>query len=130
MMVQKEFSFSEEGVREWCEQADDSNQLHLSEETASEHELFDERVVPGMMLLDKVSGLITVWGEATDSSATPVLSRVSSTVFNKPVYFDETVGITIEEKESQEDMYILRFEVTDSVAAEPRVQGFVTVYLL
>lgn len=129
MRVSKQLSFSEDEVQEWCEKAGDSNEIHLNEDALSDNPFFDERVVPGMMLLDKVSGLITQWSKTQDD-VTPVISRMSNTIFHEPVYFDEEVQVAIEQEDAEDDMRILRFEVTDSVAAEPRMQGHVTVYLL
>lgn len=132
MRVAKEFSFSEDEVTKWCAQAEDHNGLHLNESVVADNDFFDERVVPGMMLLDKVSGLITQWSEAQNADGTPVISRMSNIVFDEPVYFDEeiTFSVEAETEDSEEDLYVVRFEVTDSVAAEPRASGYVTVYLL
>lgn len=130
MRVSKQFSFDEDEVREWCEQAGDDNELHLDEDEIKDNPFFDERVVPGMMLLDRVSGLITQWSDTQDSDATPVISRMSHVVFDEPVYFDEEIQVAIEQEEQEETMRILRFEITNSVEAEPRVQGHITVYLL
>jgi len=130
MRVSKQFTFDEDEVREWCNKAGDSNDIHLNEDALSDNPFFDERVVPGMMLLDKVSGLITQWSETQGDDVTPVISRMSNTVFHEPVYFDEEIQVAIEQEDAEDDMRILRFEVTDSVAAEPRTQGYVTVYLL
>jgi len=130
MRVARETSFTEEDVKGWCQKSGDHNPLHLNEDEAADSKFFDERVVPGMMLLDQVSGLITQWSETQDGDGTPVISRMSNVVFDEPVYFDEEIQVAIEQEEQEEAMRILQFEVTDSVAAEPRMQGYVTVYLL
>lgn len=129
MTVAREFSFSEAEVREWCRAAGDHNQLHLNEVAVSEMPLFEKRVVPAMMLLDKVSGLITQWGEVEDSDATPVISKMDDITFYQPVYFDEDVQIRLE-KVAEDDRISLQFTVADSIAAEPRADGTVEILLI
>lgn len=128
MRVSKEFSFSEDDVRAWCEESGDHNPLHLDAQAAEEHALFGQRVVPGMMLLDRVSGLITQWAET--QQGTPVLSRLSGVSFDQPVHFDQTVQISVEQEEQEDDAVILAFEVKNGEIAEPRASGHATVYLL
>jgi len=131
MRVSKQVSFNEEEIREWCERSGEDNEIHLDEESIDGNQFFDERVVPGMMLLDQVSGVITKWSRVQYNDVTPVVSRMSSVIFDEPVYFNEEVQVAVEqEEEGAEEMYILRFEITDSVAADPRIQGYATVYLL
>lgn len=130
MRVAKEFTFDDEDVTSWCQQADDHNGIHLNDAAVEGNPFFDERIVPGMMLLDKVSGLITQWSEAQDGDNTPVISRMSNIVFEEPVYLDEEITILVEEEGAEENMHILRFAVTDSVTVEPRMEGFVTIYLV
>lgn len=127
MRVSKDFSFSSDEVREWCQESGDSNPLHLDASVVEESEYFEERVVPGMMLLDKVSGLITEWAQTKEG--TPVISRMGGISFDMPVHIDESVEIEISESEEQDGSYVLKFAV-GAPAAEPRAQGFVTVYLL
>lgn len=129
MRVSKDYTFNEAHVEEWCEQSGDSNILHLDEQKAAETEFFDGRIVPGMMLLDRVSGLITEWSQTKDG--TPILSRLSGVSFDAPVYLGETVEISIEEAEIDGETHILRFEVVNADApADPKTEGFVTVYMM
>jgi acyl dehydratase len=127
--VEKDISASAAMVEDWCNRVDDTNPLHLDEEAASDSEFFDERIVPGILLLDEVSGLITQW--AATKEGTAVISRLSSISFDEPVYLDETVQIAVEDEQALDDgAYILSFEVTDSQSTDPRAYGSATVYLL
>lgn len=109
MKVARTYTFTESEVTDWCEKSDDHNPLHLNEQAAADSDLFDERVVPGILVLDKVSGLITTWSEAKDG--TPVLGGVSGVRFEEPIYFDEDVTIELWEWGSEGDEYVLQFEV-------------------
>lgn len=127
MTVSKSIFFTEDDVREWCREAGDSNPLHLDAEVAQDHPYFEERIVPGMMLLDQVSGLITQWSETREG--TPVLSRVTGVNFTNPVPFDEWVTVSVEvEEDASDDAFILFFEVSDDDTSY--VHGTATVHLL
>lgn len=129
MKVSKKYTLNETHVEEWCKQSGDSNILHLDEDKAAETPFFDGRIVPGMMLLDRVSGLITEWSETKDG--TPILSRLSGVSFDSPVYLGETIEVAIEEAENDDETYILRFEVVDpDTPADPKTEGLVTVYMM
>lgn len=108
--VLKEYTFTELDVRKWCEQADDSNELHLGEQAAKDSP-FSERIVPGMMLLDKVSGRITQYGDAFEPDSTVILAGVVAARFREPVLFDETVVVSAEKVEEDNQFTYLDFEV-------------------
>lgn len=126
MRVARDFSFSESEVRSWCEQAGENNPLYIDAQAAQSHPLFEERVVPGMMLLDRVSGVITQWSETRDGL--PVLSQMANVDFKEPVPFDHEVEISVEEEKCDREKCLLYFEVSDS--DEVFAHGLVTVYTL
>lgn len=111
MTVARDYTFSEGEVKKWCRQAQDHNPLHLSAQAADDHPIFEERIVPGMMFLDRVSGLLTQWGETKDGSV--ILTNMNHVEFHKPVGFDQEVTITLEESENHDDGYSFWFYVED-----------------
>lgn len=126
MTVTNSVFFTEDDVEDWCIESGDSNPLHLDEEAAENHALFDERIVPGMMLLDQVSGLITQWSEK--EGGTPVLSRVSGVKFKEPVPLHKWVDVSVEVDDVEDGVYILFFEVEADDTSF--AHGHATVHLL
>lgn len=109
MKIQREYIFDEQDVFNWCQQAGDWNDLHHSEKAATEHELFDGRIVPGVQLLSKVSGLIPEWAYEKDGQ--PIILGIDAVRFKEPVYFGERVAIELRASEVDGDRYILSFDV-------------------
>jgi acyl dehydratase len=107
----KEVRFDELSVLGWCEEHGDPNELHIDEEVASET-TFGKRIVPGMMLLDELSGMLTELG---DDDETVILAGITAARFRDPVLLGETVSFSIEV--SDEDK---RFTYVDF---EARVEG-------
>jgi len=97
--VELTITFDEHDVQEWCDQANDSNSIHLSAEEASES-VFGERVVPGMMILDQVSGLVEQYGATRGGTA--VLTDIVAVRFRDPIPFDEDVTIRVSDEPSEE----------------------------
>lgn len=126
MTVTNSVFFTEDDVESWCNDSGDSNPLHLDEEAAENHALFDERVVPGMMLLDKVSGVITDWSESEEG--TPVLTRISGVKFKEPVTLHKWVDVSVGVHGTEGDAHILFFQVEDDDTSF--VHGYATVYLM
>lgn len=111
MKVARHFTFSEDEVRAWCQQANDHNPLHLDQQAAEDHPIFEERIVPGMMMLDKVSGLLTQWGETKDGDV--ILRNIKNVTFHEAVPLDHEVTITLDEARDVGDEYLLHFFIED-----------------
>lgn len=107
MKVEREVSFSAEEVRDWCDQAGYSNGIHLSEQEAADS-VFGERVVPGMMILDQVSGLVERYGSIEGEYA--ILANVVACRFRDPIPLDEEVTISVKESDSDNSFTYLDFE--------------------
>lgn len=112
MNVAREVTFDDETVRDWCERAGDHNPLHLDESAASNHAIFDQRIVPGILLLDHVSGLVTQWAEVKDGS--PILLGLDDVLFLEAVPVGNSVDIVLVESDTVGDQYELSFTVEDS----------------
>lgn len=93
---------TQEEVDDWCEQNADSNPLHDSD--AAEDEVFGESIVPGMMLLDKLSGLLN-----SLSDETVILTGLTVVRFRDPVLMDETVTFTAEVVEETPNYHSIDF---------------------
>lgn len=119
--VSSTYTFDAESVEEWCEQAGDSNEIHLDEDAASSSE-FGERIVPGMMILDKVSGLLEQLG--TDDE-TVVIHTIVGVRFRDPISLDEPVEIGVEIVE--EDDRFTTVEFTARTTEKLAVQGSVNI---
>lgn len=104
--VERTVTFDEDDVREWCERHDDSNPLHLDEEAAADGP-FGRRVVPGIMLLDKLSGMLTEMGGEDDDV---ILAGVTASRFRDPVLLGEEVTLSVEVAEDKNTMTIVDFD--------------------
>lgn len=106
-MTEKVVRFTEDRVREWCNQNDD--------EMVGE-EVFGQRVVPGLMLLDSLSTLIH---ELRDEDV--ILSGITAARFRDPVLIGESVTFTLGDVEEGKNMSTVEFdarvEKRDSLAA-------------
>jgi acyl dehydratase len=78
----KEYRFRSDEVEEW-----------RHNNSVAGEEMFGEDTVPGMMLLDKLNGLVTE--ELGDDDQEVVLSGITAARFRDPVYIDEYVTITL-----------------------------------
>jgi len=96
-MSEYSFTFSEEDVDSWCQE---------NNHTASES-TFNEKVVPNMMLLDKVSGMLSSLGEEDEEV---ILSGVTAARFRDPVLLDEEVRFSLSEIEENENFTAIDFE--------------------
>lgn len=104
--MSREVTFSAEDVQEWCDRADDPNPLHTDAEAAAEG-TFGQRVVPGLMLMDYVSGMLTNLG---DEDETVILSGITAARFRDPILLDETVTISVEIVEEDKRFTAVDFE--------------------
>jgi acyl dehydratase len=99
-------TFSERDVDEWCTENSDPNPIHTDPEMA-EQSSFGQRIVPGMMLLDKLSGMLTNLGEDDEEI---ILSGVTAARFRDPVLLGETVHFTLSEVEDGQNFTTVDFE--------------------
>lgn len=104
--MSREVTFSAEDVQEWCERVDDPNPLHTDAEAAAEG-TFGQRVVPGLMLMDYVSGMLTNLG---DEDETVILAGITAARFRDPILLDETVTISVEIVEEDKRFTAVDFE--------------------
>lgn len=95
--VSREVSFGESEVSDWCDDSGDLNHLH-------------QRVVPGMMLLDQVSGLVTELGEEIDPDASIIPSGIVGVRFRDPLLLDEKVEISANVEHSDKRFTYIDFE--------------------
>lgn len=124
--MDKQRTFTEDDVVAWCAQAEDTNILHIGGGDADAPPLFEGHIVPGMMLLDAVSGLITEWGRSED--AVPVLMSVHNVAFDAPVYIGDTATIELVPEEQDGDYHTLWFGV--EVDGRRACSGAVNVKLI
>jgi len=104
--MSREVTFSAEDVQEWCERVDDPNLLHTDAEAAAEG-TFGQRVVPGLMLMDYVSGMLTNLGGENE---TVILAGITAARFRDPILLDETVTISVEIVEEDKRFTAVDFE--------------------
>lgn len=102
----RERTFTAEDVEEWCEEHNDSNPIHVDSEAAEESS-FGERVVPGMMLLDQLSGLLSSLGGPDEEI---ILAGVTAARFRDPVLLGETVEFSVFEIEEGQNFTTMDFE--------------------
>lgn len=102
----RNIDFTEYDVRNWCANNKDSNPIHTDEEYA-ENSTFGERVVPGMMLLDKVSGMLTNLGEDGEEI---ILAGITAARFRDPVYLGEEVTYTVNVVDEDNKFVYVDFE--------------------
>lgn len=99
--------FEETDVQEWCDRNVDPNPIHTNEEEASES-TFGQRVVPGIMLLDHVSGMLTYLGERDEEI---ILAGITAARFRDPVLLGETVDYKAEVVDSDKRFTYVDFEM-------------------
>lgn len=104
--MNREVTFTEDDVQEWCERVDDPNVLHTDAEAAAEA-TFGQRVVPGFMLMDHLSGMLTDLGGEDE---TVILSGITAARFRDPILLDETVTISVEIVEEDKRFTAVDFE--------------------
>lgn len=122
--VAREVEFTEPDVVDWCYKSNDHNQLHLSKSEAADGP-FGERIVPGMMVLDQVSGLLSQYGETVDGSV--ILANIVACRFRDPIPLDEEVLISVEESDEDQRFTYLDFEARCNGALA--VHGTVSIAL-
>jgi acyl dehydratase len=123
----KTFIFGKEDVRIWCKRSGDQNRLHLAEAAVNDTELFTGSgvIVPGAMLLDKVSGLLTKWSDEADKSGSPILCGFEDIKFSRPLYTNEQIQITVTGTLSQPNNTTgLTFEGRSTQSDEIYFNGF------
>lgn len=120
-MSTREVTFTEEDVEEWSVENDDYNPLYTDPEAASDGP-FGRCIVPGMMILDNVSGMLLTLGDDDESV---ILSGVTAARFRDPVFVGETVTISIEVVEENRRFtsvdFEARVEARDSLVANGAV---------
>lgn len=124
-MSERQVTFTEEDVEDWCERNDDMNPLYVDSEAAEEG-TFGRRVVPGMMLMDKLSGMLTELG---DEGETVILSGITAARFRDPVLFDETVSISTEIDEEDKRFTAVNFEARVEERGSLVANGIVNVVI-
>lgn len=124
-MIERAVRFTEDDVLEWCQQANDQNPLHLSEDVAGDGP-FGERVVPGMMVLDNVSGVLTEYGNRHDDNI--ILANLVSCRFREPIPIGSTVSISV--SEADEDGKFTYFDFQARVDGQLCAHGTVSVVIV
>jgi len=104
--MKRDVTITEEMVEEWCETSRDSNPLHIDADAASEG-TFGQRVVPGLMILDYISGMLANLG---DDDENVILSGITAARFRDPVLLGETVTISTEVVEEDKRFTGVDFE--------------------
>jgi acyl dehydratase len=99
-------TFTAEDVEQWCEEHNDPNPIHVDSEAAEESS-FGQRVIPGMMLLDQLSGLLSSLGEGGEEI---ILAGVTAARFRDPVLLGETVTFSVENIEQGKNFTTMDFE--------------------
>lgn len=99
-------TFTEEDVEEWCDENNDPNPIH-TDELAARDSSFGQRVVPGMMLMDQLSGLLTSLGEGDEEI---ILAGITAARFRDPVLLGEEVTFEVSDPEERTKMMTLEFE--------------------
>lgn len=87
--------FDEDDVFKWKQSSGDWN------------ELYDQGYVPGMMLLDHVSSMVSELG---DEDETVILSGVTAARFRDPVMVDEEVTFELSNREDGQNYTTIDFE--------------------
>lgn len=106
-MIERVVAFSEDGVQEWCDTHNDDNSLHTDADVAEES-VFGQRVVPGMMLLNQLSGMAASLGE---DYQTVILAGITAARFRDPVFFDEDVQFTLSDVQDGQNFSTVEFEI-------------------
>jgi len=99
-------TFTADAVERWCSNNNDPNPLHTDEKSAA-NSSFGQRIVPGMMLLDQLSGMLTRMG---DDGEEVILAGVTAARFRDPVLLGETVTFTLSEIEEGQNFITMDFE--------------------
>jgi acyl dehydratase len=105
-MNERHVQFTEQAVEDWCNENRDPNPIHTDSEMVQDSS-FGERVVPGMMLLDHLSGMLTALG---DDGEEVILAGITAARFRDPVLLGETVTFSIENVEKEENFTSVDFE--------------------
>ena len=122
---QKAIAFDETGVEEWCETHDDSNPIHI-DETAADASMFGDRVVPGLLLLSEVSGMLTALGE---NDETVILAGITAARFREPLYFDQTVTISVSVGDGSESNNVTPVDVEARTSDTIIMNGVINVVI-
>lgn len=105
-MNERQVTFNQKAVTDWCETSGDPNPIHTDEDVAAES-TFGRRVVPGMMLMDYLSGMLTELGGEDE---TVILSGITAARFRDPVLLNETVTLSVEIVEEDKRFTAVDFE--------------------
>jgi acyl dehydratase len=89
--VEKKVRFSEDRIESWCNSSEDQNPLHLDKHEAGMGP-FGERIAPGMMVLDYISGMLS---ELADDDEHVILAGVTAARFRDPILVGETVTLRL-----------------------------------
>lgn len=124
-MTVKEFTFTDEEVEAWCERNDDPNPLHLDADVAMQSS-FGQRIVPGMLLLNKLSGMVADLG---DEDEEVILSGVTAARFRDPVLLNETVNFSLFDVEEGENYTTVEFEIRVPTRGSLAANGALTIVI-
>lgn len=105
--IERTTIFFEDDVEAWCQYSHDFNPIHIDVEKA-EGSTFGQRVVPGMMVMDQLSGMLTALG---GDEQEVILAGITAARFRDPVLFDEPIEYTIEVDEVGKQFVTVDFEV-------------------
>lgn len=124
-MNERTVTFTPKEVSDWCNTHDDPNPIHTDTEAASES-IFGQRVVPGMMVMDKLSGMLTALG---DDDETVILSGITAARFRDPILLNETVTISMEIVEEDNRFTAVDFEVRVEERNSLAVNGTLSIVI-
>lgn len=99
-------TFDEAWVRDWCETNDDPNPIHTDAAVAEESS-FGQRIVPGMMIINQLSGMMTTLGEDDDEV---IFAGITAARFRDPVLLDEEVTFEFIDYEEGNSFDTVEFE--------------------
>lgn len=106
-MIERTHTFDEDEVVEWCEKNGNPNPLHVDSDEALESS-FGQRIVPGMMLLNKLPGMVSDIG---GSDTEVVLAGITAARFRDPVLLNEEVVCKTHDFEEGEINATVEFEI-------------------
>lgn len=115
--------FTEEMIEDWCKFNDDPNPLHVDAGVAGDG-VFGQRIVPGMMVLGKISGLLTLMGEGDEQV---ILGSIVACRFRDPMLLDEPIEIRLEVKEETNQFTAVDIEVRAPERGSLTMTGVINV---
>ena len=109
--LEKHYIFNEDRVTDWCDKCGDANPMHV-DESAAEDSIFGKRTVPNMMILDRVSGMLSQMAEDDEDV---ILSNLAGIRFRDPIFFNEavTINLDLHEKDKRTASFDLEVRVPE-----------------